>query len=50
MSDSDLLITDNSGISIEFLLGLKKPVIILTDMKKYTTINIEISTYVWGPD
>lgn len=34
MNDADLLITDNSGISIEFLLGLKKPVIYFDKYEK----------------
>jgi YidC/Oxa1 family membrane protein insertase len=46
MSDSDLLITDNSGISIEFLLGLKKPVIYFDRYEKiHNDKHQEISTY-----
>ena len=42
MQNSDLLITDYSGIAIEFILGLKKPTIFFTKYKKIHNPNYKL--------
>jgi CDP-glycerol glycerophosphotransferase (TagB/SpsB family) len=42
MQNSDLLITDYSGIAIEFILGLKKPAIFFTKYKKIHNPNYKL--------